>query len=113
MPDQSVSGAVAKKSKLPTLTVTKQKRGLKIAGAKNLRAGHVRLVVKGKGGATVAVAGFAKGYSFKKLVKDYKASGTGDMKALVRVFKKTHFLGGLAPGSSGSIKGMIKMIHLT
>lgn len=106
-PDSAASAAgneanVAKK-KMQQLTVTKTKKGLKVAGAKNLRAGHVRLVVKGKGDASISVVRFAKGYDFKKFTKDYNASNEGDMKALKRIFAKTDFLGGLEPGATGTI----------
>lgn len=86
-----------------SLTVTVTKGGLKLKGTAGLRAGHIKLAVKGKP-APVVIASFVRGYSVRDFAKDYAAANKGDMKALKRVIRKTTLYGGMMSGNKGSIK---------
>jgi hypothetical protein len=71
-------------------------------GHQGLRAGRVRLTVKGN--TTVEFAKFAPGYDVKDFTRDVNAFGAdGNMRAFKRALRNTTFLGGLAPGGSGTI----------
>lgn len=76
--------------------------GLKLQGTNGLRAGRIKLAVKGKP-KLVSIISLARGYSLADLGKDYGAAGKGDMKALKRLISMTTFHGGLPGGSTGTV----------
>jgi len=85
-----------------SLTITVGKGSLKLQGLKGLRAGRVKLTVKGKP-APVSIMSLDRGYTLAKLSKDYKAANKGDMKALKRAIANTTWYGGFGSGNTGSI----------
>lgn len=85
-----------------SLTITVAKNALRLKGANGLRAGRIKLAVKGKA-APVSIVSFARGYSVRDLAKDYAAANKGDMKALKRAIAGTTFHGGFASGGTGTI----------
>lgn len=89
---------------LPTLKAKIKGTSVTLRGTKGLRAGHVKLVVTGKSDTSVTFGRLDSDYSFDRFRKDLMASFTkNDMKALKRVYAKADAIGGLAPGSSGTI----------
>ena len=85
-----------------SLTITVAKGSLKLRGVNGLRAGRIKLAVKGKP-APVSIVSFAKGYTLRELAKDYAASNKGDMSALKRMIANTTWHGGLMTGGTGTI----------
>ena len=85
-----------------SLTITVAKGSLKLQGVNGLRAGRIKLAVKGKP-APVSIVSFARGYTVRDMAKDYAASNKGDMKALKRAIANTTWHGGLMTGSTGTI----------
>ncbi len=74
----------ADKSSHSLTFVTKGDKIVKIKGTAGLSAGRISVKVKGNAQGTVGIVAFDKGYSFKKLVKDFSAleGPNPDMKAL-------------------------------
>lgn len=86
----------------PHLTATLTKKTIRLKGADNLRAGRVRLSVKGKG--TVEFATFKSGYDVADFAADVNKFGAkNDLKALKRALRNTTILGGLAGGGTGTV----------
>ncbi len=84
-----------------SITIKVAKKAIKIQGTQGLRAGRVEITAKGKGVAEVLM--FERGYEFKDFQHDVAKSGHGDMPALRRAIAHTVFLGGVAPGTSGTV----------
>ena len=86
----------------PHITATVTKTTIKIAGADGLRAGRVKLSVKGKGTAEFAM--FKSGYDADDFAADLNKFGAkNDIKALKHALANTQILGGFASGGSGTI----------
>ncbi len=89
---------------LPTLKAKIKGTSVTLRGTNGLRAGHVKLVVTGKSDTSVTFGRLDSGYSFDSFRKDLMAGFTkNDMKAIKRVYAKADAIGGLTPGSSGTI----------
>ncbi len=87
---------------MPHIKAKATKVAVTLGGHEGLRAGRVRLSVKGTG--TVELAQFARGYDVEDFTRDVNAFGAkGDMRAFKRALRNTTFLGGFASGGSGSI----------
>ncbi len=92
----------AARAATPHITATLTKKTIKLTGADGLRAGRVKLSVKGKG--IVEFAMFDAGYDAADFTADVNAFGAkGDIKALKRAIAKTEILGGFSGGGSGTI----------
>ncbi len=86
----------------PHIKATLTKKTIRLTGAEGLRAGRVKLSVKGKG--IVEFATFKRGYDAEKFAADVNKFGAkNDIKALKRAVAKTTILGGFAGGGSGTI----------
>ena len=87
---------------MPHLTATLTKRNITVKGADGLRAGRVKLSVKGKG--IVEFARFKAGYDAEDFTRDVNRFGAkNDIKALRRAVENTVILGGFTGGHSGTI----------
>lgn len=92
----------ASQAATPRITATLTKRSITLKGADGLRAGRVRLSVKGKG--IVEFAMFTDGYDAADFTADVNKFGAkNDIKALKRALAHTQILGGFAGGGSGTI----------
>lgn len=98
----SASAMPAEEQAGQSLTITVGKGTLKLKGLKGLRAGHLKLTVKGQP-APVSIMSLDRGYTVRELSQDYKAANKGDMKALKRAIASTTWYGGFMSGSTGSI----------
>ena len=86
----------------PTITATLTKKTIRVTGADGLRAGRVKLSVRGKG--VVEFVRFKDGYDIADFTADVNKFGAkNDIKALKRALANTKILGGLAGGGSGTI----------
>lgn len=109
------AGAAAGSTQAPhakstsSLSVTISKSAFK-ATPHSLRTGRVNLSLSAKGGeAEFQIAKFAKGYSFKKFLKDYEAANTAPpkqaLKALHRAVANSTFYGGLDATPGNKVTG--------
>ena len=90
------------RSATPHLTATMGKKSITLTGTKGLTPGRVTFSVKGP--ATVEFALFAPGYDLTEFIADMNKFGAkNDIKALKRTLRNTQFLGGVAPGGSGTV----------
>ena len=87
----------------PKITAKVTKQGVSLKGVKGLHAGRAKIVVKGKGNATVTFGSLKSGYTMDQFLKDVRGFNTNDLKAIKRVYAKVDALGGLAPGDTGTI----------
>lgn len=99
----TASGAsTASQAAMPHVTATLTKKTITLTGTKGLRAGRVKLSVRGKG--IVEFAMFKSGYDIADFTADVNKFGAkNDVKALKRAIANTQILGGLAGGGSGTI----------
>jgi hypothetical protein len=99
----SASGQPAtSRAAMPQITATVTKTTIKIAGADGLRAGRVKVSVKGKGTAEFAM--FKRGYDADDVAADLNKFGAkNNIKALKHALANTQVLGGFASGGSGTI----------
>ncbi|MBA3780538.1 MAG: hypothetical protein H0X12_01620 [Nocardioides sp.] len=95
------ASAVRAEAAANSMTITVAKRAITIRGAQGLRAGRVKIHVKGKGTAEILM--FDPGYDHADFAKDVAAADKGDVKALRRAIANTEFLGGFQPGGSGTV----------
>lgn len=87
---------------MPHVTATLTRKTITLTGTKGLRAGRVKLSVRGKG--VVEFARFKNGYDIADFTADVNKFGAkNDIKALKRAVANTQILGGLAGGGSGTI----------
>jgi hypothetical protein len=87
---------------MPHLTATLTKRTITVKGADGLRAGRVKLSVRGKG--VVEFVMFKAGYDAEDFTRDVNRFGAkNDIKALKRAINNTEILGGFEGGGSGTI----------
>lgn len=86
---------------LSSITIKVGKQAITVRGANGLRAGRVKVDVKGGGAAEIVQ--FARGYEDDEFQKDLKAANKGDMKALKRALANVQFLGGFEAGGSGTV----------
>lgn len=96
----------AERARAPMRTITAKvtRTGVTLRGVSDLHAGRAKLVVTGRGDATVSFATLKAGYSWEAFSHDLMAGfGKNDAKAIKRVYAKADALGGLAPGSTGTI----------
>jgi hypothetical protein len=91
------------KAAMPTITAKMTKHGVSLKGVSGLHAGSAKLVVKGKGEATVTLGTLKPGYTWDAFAKDIVAFNKNKTAAIKRVYAKTDAIGGLGPGSTGSI----------
>lgn len=88
---------------MPHIRATLTAKSIKLDGADRLRAGRVRLSVKGKGGVVEFIR-FKRGYDAARFAADINRFGAkNDMKALRRVVARTDIVGGFTGGGSGTI----------
>jgi hypothetical protein len=86
----------------PQITATVTKSTIRIAGADGLRAGRVKVSVKGKG--PVEFAMFKAGYDSDDFLADLNTFGAkNDIKALKHALANTQILGGFESGGSGTV----------
>ena len=97
----AASAAVHVEAAAKSMTIKVAKKAITVRGAKGLRAGRVKIHVKGKGTAEILM--FDRGYDFDDFMKDVAAVDKGNMKALKRALRKTEFLGGVQPGATGTV----------
>ncbi len=89
---------------MPTITAKVTSRGVSLHGTAGLHAGRARLVVKGRGDNTATFGTLKDGYTWPAFAKDLRAGFVkNDTKAIKRVYARTVAIGGLAPGSTGTI----------
>ncbi len=87
---------------MPHLTATLTKKTITVKGADGLRAGRVKLSVRGKG--VVEFARFKAGYDADDFARDVNRFGAkNDLKALRRAVANTQIIGGFVGGGSGTI----------
>lgn len=99
---QAHSPKATSQAALPHITAKATKVAVTLAGHEGLRAGRVRLTVKGAG--TVEFARFARGYDVESFGADMgKFFAKGNIRALRRAVDNTTILGGFAAGGSGTI----------
>ena len=89
---------------MPTITARLTQQGVSLRGTRGLHAGRAQLVVKGKGNATVSFVTLKAGYRMPAFMKDATAAfSKNNVKAMKRLYAKTDAIGGLAPGSTGTL----------
>lgn len=87
---------------MPHIKATLTKKTIRLTGVQGLRAGRVKLSVKGKG--IVEFARFKRGYDAADFAADVNKFGAkNDIKALKRALARTTILGGFSGGGSGTI----------
>ena len=87
---------------MPQITALLTKKTIRLTGADGLRAGRVKLSVRGRG--PVEFAMFKAGYDVADFAADVNKFGAkNDVKALKRALKNTTIIGGLAGGGTGTI----------
>lgn len=84
-----------------SITIKVAKKTINVRGANDLRAGRVKVEVKGAGVAEIVM--FKRGYDIDDLMKDVAAANQGDIKALKHALANTTFLGGFEAGGSGTV----------
>lgn len=86
----------------PHVTATLTKKSIMLTGADGLRAGRVKLSVKGKG--IVEFALLKAGYTVEDFSADLNTFGAkNDVKALKRALAHIQMIGGLSGGDTGTI----------
>jgi hypothetical protein len=96
------ASAVRAEAAMQSITIKVSKDAITVRGARGLDAGRVKVAVKGKGTAEVLM--FDRGYDLRAFKKDLGAfERRHDIKALKRSVARTTILGGLQPGTSGTI----------
>lgn len=100
----NASGQSAKsRAATPQITATMTKKAIRVTGTDGLRAGRVKLSVKGK--STVEFMTFDKGYEVGEFMADLtNFERKNDIKAFRRALANTTFVGGLAAGGTGTIQ---------
>ena len=94
--------ATTSRAAVPQITATLTKKTIIVKGADGLRAGRVRMSVKGRG--TVEFAKFKRGYDVADFTRDINKFGAkNDVKALKRALANTTIIGGFGAGGSGTI----------
>lgn len=94
--------ATTSRAAMPQITAMVTKRTIVVKGADGLRAGRVKMSVKGRG--TVEFARFKKGYDVADFTADVNRFGAkNDVKALRRAIANTTIIGGFGAGGSGTI----------
>ncbi len=94
--------ATTSRAAMPEITATLTRKTITLKGANGLRAGRVRLSVKGRG--TVEFARFKNGYDVADFTADVNKFGAkNDVKALKRAVANTTIIGGFGGGGSGTI----------
>lgn len=94
--------ATTSRAAVPQITATLTKKTIIVKGAQGLRAGRVRMSVKGQG--IVEFAKFKAGYDIADFTADVNKFGAkNDVKALKRAIANTTIIGGFAGGGSGTI----------
>lgn len=87
---------------LQSISIKVAKKAITVKGAKGLDAGRIRVDVTGRGVAEILM--FDRGYDFGDFSKDVgKFERKNDIKALKRAIRHTEILGGVLPGTSGTI----------
>lgn len=99
----TASGApTTSRAAMPQVTATLTKRTIRMNGVDGLRAGRVKLSVKGNG--VVEFLMFEKGYDVSDFAADLtKFETKGNLKAFRRALAHTQILGGVGGGGSGTI----------
>lgn len=94
--------ATTSRAAMPQITATLTKKTIVVKGADGLRAGRVKMSVKGRG--TVEFARFKNGYDVADFTADVNRFGAkNDIKALRRAIANTTIIGGFGAGGSGTI----------
>ncbi|KRF00098.1 hypothetical protein ASG88_11960 [Nocardioides sp. Soil777] len=91
----------AEAAAIQSITIRVAKQAITVKGAKGLDAGRIKVQVKGRGSAEIAM--FDRGYDYRDFSKDAAAADKGNMKALKRALANTTILGGFQSGGSGTI----------
>lgn len=92
------------RASMHTITAKVTRSGMTLRGVDDLHAGRAKLVVKGRGGTTVTFGTLKAGYTMKAFSKDLvNGFVKNDTTAIKRVYAKADAIGGLAPGSTGTI----------
>lgn len=98
----SSSSAGAEAAPLQSISIKVAKKAITVRGAKGLDAGRIKVSVTGRGVAEIML--FDRGYDEQDFRKDLgKFEEKNDIKALKRFLKNTEILGGVQPGSTGTI----------
>ncbi|WP_107772405.1 cupredoxin domain-containing protein [Nocardioides sediminis] len=98
----SSSSAGAEAAPLQSISIKVAKKAITVRGAKGLDAGRIEVSVTGRGVAEIML--FDRGYDEQDFRKDLgKFEQKNDIKALKRFLKNTEILGGVQPGSTGTI----------
>lgn len=94
--------ATTSRAAVPQITATLTKKTIIVKGVDGLRAGRVRMSVKGRG--VVEFVRFKRGYDVADFTRDVNRFGAkNDVKALRRAIANTTIIGGFAGGGSGTI----------
>jgi hypothetical protein len=101
VPTTSTAAPARTEAAMQSISIKVAKKAINVRGAKGLHAGRIKVKVSGKGVAEILM--FQDGYEFADFRKDVAASDKGDMKALKRAIARTTFVGGVQPGSSGTV----------
>lgn len=87
---------------IQSITIKVAKQAITVRGAKGLRAGRVKVEVKGADVAEIVM--FDRGYDGRDFQKDLRAANAkGDIKALKHLLANTTILGGFESGGSGTV----------
>ena len=86
---------------IATITIKVAKKAITVRGARGLHAGRVKVKVTGKGVAEILDV--RPRLRLRRLQQGRAAADKGDVKALKRAIAHTEFLGGVQPGSSGTV----------
>jgi hypothetical protein len=97
----AAEAAEAAEAATPSITIRVAKKAINVRGARGLRAGRVKVEVKGRGVAEIVR--FAPGYEDREFKRDFAAAGKGNVKALKKVLRNVELLGGFEAGGSGTV----------
>lgn len=96
------SAPTTSRAAMPQVTATLTKKSIRMTGVDGLRAGRVKLSVKGNG--LVEFLMFEPGYDVGDFIGDFtKFETKQDVKALKRALAHTQILGGVSGGATGTI----------
>ena len=94
--------AAPRAAAMPHIQAKATSAAVTLRGHRDLRAGAVRLSVRGA--SAVEFATFARGYDIEDFARDTERFFTrGDARAFKRALAKTTILGGFAPGGTGTV----------
>ena len=96
----------AERASAPMRTITAKvtRTGVTLKGVNDLHAGRAKLVVRGRGDVTVSFGTLKAGYTMEAFYKDLVSGFVkNDTAAIKRIYAKADAIGGLAPGSTGTI----------